>query len=178
MLLIPCPHCGERAQVEFAYGGDATKRRPPDGAPDEAWYDYVYLRGNPRGPHEEWWLHHAGCGRWIRVTRDTATHEVLGAAPAAPPSSPEPESGGGSSGAPEETRERTGLASPEEPAAPVSPEGAETGGTSPDRPRGEEGAHPSSVSDSDSDARARSGSGPGTGGSAASPLLRSGEGRE
>ena len=85
MLLIPCPHCGARAQVEFAYGGDATKRRPPDGAPDEAWYDYVYLRANPRGPHREWWLHHAGCGRWIRVTRDTATHEVLGVVPAAGP---------------------------------------------------------------------------------------------
>lgn len=82
MLLIPCPHCGERAQVEFAYGGDATKRRPPDGAPDDAWYDYVYLRANPRGPHREWWLHHGGCGRWIRVTRDTASHAVLGADPA------------------------------------------------------------------------------------------------
>ena len=82
MLLIPCPHCGDRAQVEFAYGGDATRQRPPDGAPDEAWYEYVYLRSNPRGAHREWWLHHAGCGRWIRVTRDTATHAVLGAEPA------------------------------------------------------------------------------------------------
>ena len=82
MLLIPCPHCGERAQVEFAYLGDATKRRPPDGAPDEAWYEYVFLRDNPRGPHREWWLHHGGCGQWIRVTRDTWTHEVLGAEPA------------------------------------------------------------------------------------------------
>ena len=82
MLLIPCPHCGERAQVEFAYRGDATGPRPPDGAPDEVWYEYVFLRDNPRGPHREWWLHHGGCGRWIRVTRDTATHEVLGAEPA------------------------------------------------------------------------------------------------
>ena len=82
MLLIPCPHCGERAQVEFAYGGDATLQRPPDGAPDEAWYEYVYLRGNPRGPHREWWLHHGGCGQWIRVTRDTWTHAMLGAEPA------------------------------------------------------------------------------------------------
>ncbi len=85
MLLIPCPHCGERAQVEFAYGGDATRQRPPDGAPDEAWHEYVYLRGNPRGPHREWWLHHGGCGRWIRVTRDTATHAVLAAEPAVGP---------------------------------------------------------------------------------------------
>ena len=82
MLLIPCPHCGERAQVEFAYRGDATRQRPPEGAPDEAWYEYVFLRDNPRGPHREWWLHHGGCGQWIRVTRDTATHEVLGAEPA------------------------------------------------------------------------------------------------
>ena len=96
MLLIPCPHCGPRAQVEFAYGGDATKRRPPDGAPDEAWYDYVYQRVNPRGPHREWWLHHAGCGRWIRVTRDTATHAVLGAEDGAAP--PE-DAGTGSEGA-------------------------------------------------------------------------------
>ena len=85
MLLIPCPHCGERAQVEFAYGGDATRQRPHDGAPDGAWYEYVYLRGNPRGPHREWWLHHGGCGQWIRVTRDTATHAVLGAEPAGGP---------------------------------------------------------------------------------------------
>ena len=86
MLLIPCPYCGERAQVEFAYRGDATRGRPPDGAPDEVWYEYVFLRDNPRGPHREWWLHHGGCGRWIRVTRDTATHEVLGAEPAVSPS--------------------------------------------------------------------------------------------
>ena len=169
MLLIPCPHCGERAQVEFAYGGDAAKRRPPDGAPDEAWYDYVYLRGNRRGPHEEWWLHHAGCGRWIRVTRDTATHEVLGAAPAvgpaAPPSSTEPESGGRPADAPGDTRGRTGFASLEEPVRPMTPEGAESGATSPDRREGDEDAHASSVS--------ASGSGPGAGG----PAARGGEGR-
>ena len=98
MLLIPCPHCGERAQVEFAYGGDAARRRPPDGAPDEAWYDYVYLRDNPRGPHREWWLHHGGCGRWIRVTRDTATHAVLGAEPAAGPAAGPADGGTGPAG--------------------------------------------------------------------------------
>ena len=95
MLLIPCPHCGERAQVEFAYRGDATRHRPPDGAPDEAWYEYVYLRDNPRGPHREWWFHHGGCGRWIRVTRDTLTHEVLRAEPPAGA----PESGAAGAGA-------------------------------------------------------------------------------
>ncbi len=28
-------------------------------ASDEEWYDYVYLRDNPRGPHRELWQHHA-----------------------------------------------------------------------------------------------------------------------
>ena len=174
MLLIPCPHCGGRAQVEFAYGGDAAKRRPPDGAPDEAWYDYVYLRGNPRGPHEEWWLHHAGCGRWIRVTRDTATHEVIGAAPAGrrpvPPSSPGPrtEPGGASSGAPE-------PAAPA-PARPAPPPAARAGGAFPVR-SGEEGANPPAGSGSRTVSGSDSGSGPGSGEAAPSPL-RNGAGRE
>ena len=28
MLLIPCPYCGLRNQIEFTYGGDATLKRP------------------------------------------------------------------------------------------------------------------------------------------------------
>ena len=28
MLLIPCPWCGPRSQIEFTYGGDATVKRP------------------------------------------------------------------------------------------------------------------------------------------------------
>ena len=50
MLLIPCPWCGPRNQVEFTYGGDATVRRPAPDAPARAWFDYVYVRDNPRGP--------------------------------------------------------------------------------------------------------------------------------
>jgi heterotetrameric sarcosine oxidase delta subunit len=78
MLLIECPHCGLRAQIEFTYGGDATVSRPPD--PDAVdtgeWLDFVYLRENPRGPHVEWWHHSAGCRRWLKVRRDTLTHEI------------------------------------------------------------------------------------------------------
>ncbi len=84
MLLIPCPWCGPRAQVEFSYGGDANVRRPADPeAPDPAWQDYVYLRDNPRGRHDELWQHSAGCRRWFRVTRDTATHAILDSGPPA-----------------------------------------------------------------------------------------------
>jgi heterotetrameric sarcosine oxidase delta subunit len=84
MLLIPCPWCGPRDQVEFTYGGDATVTRPanPLAVPQAEWDDYVYLRENPRGPHAELWHHHAGCRAWLRVTRDTATHEILSAEPA------------------------------------------------------------------------------------------------
>jgi heterotetrameric sarcosine oxidase delta subunit len=80
MLLIPCPWCGPRNQVEFTYGGDATKRRPTPQAAAAEWFDYVYLRDNPRGLHAEWWLHGAGCRRWFKLQRDTRTHDILASA--------------------------------------------------------------------------------------------------
>lgn len=78
-MLIPCPHCGERPHSEFTYGGDASLCRAADTTQvlDEAWYDYVYLRTNLRGPHNEFWHHTLGCDQWIKVTRDTLTHSVL-----------------------------------------------------------------------------------------------------
>ena len=32
MLLIPCPYCGERPELEFVYGGQAHIARPADPA--------------------------------------------------------------------------------------------------------------------------------------------------
>ena len=80
MMLISCPWCGPRSQIEFTYGGDATVKRPPDDAPEAAWVDYVYLRQNPCGPHDELWLHSAGCRCWFKVRRDTRTHDIIGSA--------------------------------------------------------------------------------------------------
>ena len=80
MLLIPCPWCGPRNQVEFTYGGDATVTRPVPDAPDAVWLHYVYVRANPAGPHDELWLHSAGCRQWFKVRRDTRTHEILASA--------------------------------------------------------------------------------------------------
>jgi sarcosine oxidase subunit delta len=77
MLLIPCPWCGPRNQVEFTYGGDATVRRPAPDASEETWTQYVYVRDNPCGPHDELWFHGASCRRWFVVRRDTRTHEIL-----------------------------------------------------------------------------------------------------
>ena len=80
MLLIPCPYCGPRNQVEFTYGGDATVRRPANDAPIAEWFDYVYLRDNRSGPHDELWMHSAGCRCWFKVRRNTLTHDILSSA--------------------------------------------------------------------------------------------------
>ncbi len=79
MLLIKCPWCGERDMVEFTHGGDATKVYPmdPDAATSEEWHDFVYLRDNPRGVHDEYWHHIAGCRQWLKVRRDATTHDIL-----------------------------------------------------------------------------------------------------
>lgn len=82
MMLIKCPHCGARNVTEYTYGGAADVARPHDPASldDMQWADYVYLRDNPRGPHDEIWQHSAGCRRWVAVRRDTLTHEVIATA--------------------------------------------------------------------------------------------------
>jgi heterotetrameric sarcosine oxidase delta subunit len=85
MLLIPCPWCGERDHTEFTYGGDATVTRPVAEASDREWMEYAYLRDNPRGPHLEYWHHVQGCRQWLRVARDTLTHEITQVRPAAEP---------------------------------------------------------------------------------------------
>ena len=52
MLLIPCPYCGPRAELEFSYGGQAHVPRPaPGSAPaGEAWTAFQYERSNDKGP--------------------------------------------------------------------------------------------------------------------------------
>ncbi len=76
MLIIHCPLCGPRADKEFTYGGDANRTRPGDDADEAAWYDYVFLRDNPKGWHIEFWQHAQGCRAWLKVERHTVTHEI------------------------------------------------------------------------------------------------------
>lgn len=78
-MRIDCPLCGERGVEEFTYHGDATVVRPAADAPAEAWADYVYLRDNPAGPHDELWYHNAGCHAWLVVRRDLRSHAVMAA---------------------------------------------------------------------------------------------------
>ncbi len=89
MLLIPCPHCGERNEHEFVCGGDAERMRPPSpqDLDDAAWQDYLYNNTNTKGWVRERWWHVLGCGRWFEIERHTATHAIR-----------QPEGSGGSDG--------------------------------------------------------------------------------
>ena len=75
-MRIDCPCCGARALEEFTYLGDATVRRPAPDADMQAFVDYVYLRDNPAGAHQEYWYHGGGCRCWLVVTRDTRSHAI------------------------------------------------------------------------------------------------------
>jgi sarcosine oxidase subunit delta len=78
MLLIECPWCGQRAEIEFSCGGEAHIARPadPGSMSDEAWADYLFMRKNTRGLHREQWNHSSGCRRWFNVERDTVTYRI------------------------------------------------------------------------------------------------------
>ena len=75
-MRIPCPYCGSRDIGEFVYRGDASPVRPQADGTEAEMFDYVYLRDNPMGRHEEHWYHAQGCRNWLVVTRDTVTHEI------------------------------------------------------------------------------------------------------
>ncbi|MEM7296427.1 MAG: sarcosine oxidase subunit delta [Pseudomonadota bacterium] len=75
MRLI-CPICGARDLREFTPRG-AYVARPEPGAWNGEWNAYLHLRENPAGHSEELWHHSHGCRSWLKVTRDTTTHEVL-----------------------------------------------------------------------------------------------------
>ena len=73
MLLVRCPWCGERDEVEFSYGGQAQIAYPaePAAASDEEWAQYLFVRDNPHGFFRERWVHTHGCRRWFELERDT-----------------------------------------------------------------------------------------------------------
>jgi len=79
MLLIECPFCGLRDEVEFHCGGEAHIERPaqPDALDDRAWGDYLFMRTNPMGSQYELWCHTHGCRRWFNVCRDTVSHKIM-----------------------------------------------------------------------------------------------------
>jgi sarcosine oxidase subunit delta len=79
MLLIRCPYCGPRPEIEFAYGGEAHIARPqnPDLLDDDQWAEFLFLRSNPKGVHCERWRHIHGCARFFNAVRDTLSDRFL-----------------------------------------------------------------------------------------------------
>ena len=79
MLLIDCPWCGKRPELEFSYGGQAHLVRPQqaESLTDSQWAEYLYVRANPRGQHAERWRHVRGCGRFFNALRDTTTDQFI-----------------------------------------------------------------------------------------------------
>jgi sarcosine oxidase subunit delta len=78
-MRIQCPFCGERDLSEFAYLGAADLSRPDPATADAdmRFFAAIYVRDNPAGPHHELWYHASGCRSWLRVLRNTRTHEIL-----------------------------------------------------------------------------------------------------
>ena len=78
MLLIRCPWCGERDEVEFGYGGQAHVAYPaaPADLTDAQWAEYVFFRDNPKGWFRERWVHTSGCRMWFNAVRHTVTNEI------------------------------------------------------------------------------------------------------
>ena len=79
MLVIPCPYCGPRPELEFSYGGQAHLVRPgaDAAAGDAAWNAFQYERANDKGPHSERWRHIHGCSQFFYVVRDTTTDRII-----------------------------------------------------------------------------------------------------
>ena len=79
MLVIQCPFCGERPEIEFVYGGQAhLVRTQASGEPTEAdWINFLYMRDNIKGLHAERWRHIYGCARFFNALRDTTTDHFV-----------------------------------------------------------------------------------------------------
>lgn len=75
-IQIPCPHCGSRPIQEFVYGEIPVV---PDTItdPDDRDLDRAFMRNNPEGVQQEAWFHVYGCRRWVRLSRDTRTDEIV-----------------------------------------------------------------------------------------------------
>jgi sarcosine oxidase subunit delta len=95
MLLIHCPECGARPELEFSYAGQAHIARPADPSAVElqAWSDYLYGRDNSKGVHAERWRHTHGCGRFFNALRDTRNDQFLLTYRVGEPRPPVPDAG-------------------------------------------------------------------------------------
>ena len=75
MMLIPCPHCGPRAQDEFVYERTMDSLVSLDAASEKA-METLFTRTNLRGVDEELWWHSFGCCAWMVMRRHRVTNEI------------------------------------------------------------------------------------------------------
>jgi len=83
MLLIDCPHCGPRAQEEFAYERTTDAVVRFDDAAEQV-VTTLYSRENPRGVSEEIWRHTYGCRGWMLIRRHRVSHAIEWVRPLGP----------------------------------------------------------------------------------------------
>ena len=83
MLLIDCPHCGPRNEVEYAYGGQAHVARPEDpyALDDREWAEHLSTVTTPAATTPSAGTT-GGCRKWFNAIRDTATYEFRATYPA------------------------------------------------------------------------------------------------
>lgn len=79
MLLITCPYCGPRPELEFRYAGEGHIARTTfsEDITDEQWADFLYVRTNPKGLMAERWRHVHGCARFFNAVRHTVTDKFV-----------------------------------------------------------------------------------------------------
>ena len=78
-MLINHPLLGPRDVSEFTILGDASLIERPDPKIKDtrtAFHEYLYLRDNPVGEHQELWFHEQGDQSWLVVSRNTLTHDI------------------------------------------------------------------------------------------------------
>ena len=78
-MLINHPLLGPRDISEFTILGDASLIERPDPKiknTGTAFHEYLYLRDNPAGEHQELWFHEQGDQSWLVVSRNTLTHDI------------------------------------------------------------------------------------------------------
>jgi sarcosine oxidase, subunit delta len=79
MLIIHCPYCGDRPELEFAHAGQAhlVRARDTSTQSDAEWAAFLYERSNVKGVHAERWRHVRGCARFFNALRDTTTDKFV-----------------------------------------------------------------------------------------------------
>ena len=75
-IRLTCPNCGARSVEEWVHG-EIFDVPPHIDDPDQRELDRSFMHNNPEGPVREAWFHAYGCRRWLAITRDTTSDEVI-----------------------------------------------------------------------------------------------------